>query len=155
MKRQALSEYRGMRADPLAIRKGNIADIDEGNVTVKKSMIVNERWDRTSEDVKMARDRNAKKYAISFKEAEKIEIPNLMSFSFMKDAWRRSRDAAILYRARLIAEKKRRRGEVLEASCEELKSIRFLDETRVRCHIRVIRLPYTYDVSAHIVDVDS
>lgn len=107
LKKQALSEYGGIRADPFQIQKDN-SILREGDSNseykMKAGMLVNLRWNRSREDRDKIQEENARKYEISEHEASKIEIPIIISLEFMRQQLEHRRNSVILYRAAILNE---------------------------------------------------
>ncbi|KAK8860334.1 hypothetical protein M9Y10_011998 [Tritrichomonas musculus] len=107
LKKQALSEYGGIKADPFKIQEDN-SFLREGDSNseykMKAGMLVNLRWNRSKEDRNKIQEENARKYKISEQEAEKIEIPIIISLEFMRQQLEHRRNSVILYRAAIINE---------------------------------------------------
>lgn len=112
IKRQALSEYRNMRADPVKIGEDNSALIHAKNstVTVKHGMIINQKWNRGAKEIAETRDRNAEKYAMNQRESDKVEVPIVMPIEYIQKQAASRYISAVLYRAYLINELNKRRG---------------------------------------------
>ena len=114
IRKQALSEYDGIRADPLKIQKDNDELIKEvskssgGEYTVKGGVLVNARWDRSPDVWQKIRKENATKYEISQEEADTIEIPSVISIDYMRQQCFKRRQSLLIKRAALRAEKARR-----------------------------------------------
>lgn len=111
LKKQALSDYGGIRADPFQIQKDN-SILREGDSNseykMKAGMLVNLRWNRSREDRDKIQEINKRKYEISEQEASKIEIPIIISLEFMRQQLEHRRSSLILYRAAIINEMKNR-----------------------------------------------
>ncbi|OHT11202.1 hypothetical protein TRFO_01137 [Tritrichomonas foetus] len=111
LKKQALSEYGGIRADPFEIQKGN-CNLREGEANgdykMKAGMLVNLKWNRSREDLNKIQEENARKYEIPEKEANEIEIPIIISLEFMRQQLEHRRNSVLLYRAAILNEMKNR-----------------------------------------------
>jgi hypothetical protein len=111
--KQAIAEYQDIHADPKRIREDNaqlIATVDDSDYKVKGGMLVNQRWNRYSEDIAHAREENIERYDIDDSEALGVAVPIVMSIEYMQ---RLARNRAIwlrLLRAVLLAEKAKRRA---------------------------------------------
>ena len=113
LRKQALSEYDAIRADPLKIQKDNENLAKEGNTTdyvLKGGVLVNTRWDRTNDEWADVRQKNSAKYSISDEEAQTIYVPSIVSVDFMRQQCFKRRQSLLVYRAALRAEKSRRMG---------------------------------------------
>lgn len=109
--KQALSEYDGIRANPLIIREDNKRLCkDNPDYTLKGGTFVNQQWGRTPEDWAAIRQQNYEKYHISDEEAEKIEIPSIISIEYMKQLCSNRRQSLLLRRAALRMELAKRRA---------------------------------------------
>lgn len=107
LKKQALSEYGDICADPFRIKKDN-SILREGDSNseykMKAGMLVNLKWNRSREDREQTQEENARKYEIPEHEARKIEIPTIISLEFMRQQIEHRRNSVILYRAAIINE---------------------------------------------------
>ena len=113
IKKQALAEYRNMRADPLAIRSENeskISDETDG-LKMKSGMIINPKWDRSAEEIEEIRRANANAHAIHAKESERVEVPIIMSLDYLQKRVVARYTGAVLYRAFLINTLAQRHGD--------------------------------------------
>ena len=112
IKKQALAEYRNIRADPVAIRKDNESKInsDAGELKLKSGMIINPRWDRSAEEIEAIRRENVERYAMHQKESEEVEVPLIMSIDYLQKCAVTRYAGAVLYRAFLINALAKRRG---------------------------------------------
>lgn len=109
IRKQALSEYDGIRADPFEIQKDNpLDDSNNEDYTVKGGMLINQRWDRSASEWDDLRKDNTKKYGISEEAAEQIEIPIIMSVEYMKQMGNNRKQSLLLKRAALRHEAQRR-----------------------------------------------
>ncbi|KAH0789666.1 hypothetical protein GPJ56_006168 [Histomonas meleagridis] len=109
IRKQSVSEYDGIRADPYVIRKDNLAlgvseDGSDEEYTIKGNILVNLKWDRKPEEWEAMRIANTKKYMISDEEADKIEIPSIISIEHMSQQIANRRQSLLLYRAAIINE---------------------------------------------------
>ena len=112
LKKQALSEYGGIRADPFQIQKDNdILREGEANngYKMKAGMLVNLKWNRSREDLARIQEENARKYEIPEEKAEKIEIPIIISLEFMRQQLEHRRNSVLLYRAAILSEMRNRK----------------------------------------------
>ena len=114
IRKQSVSEYDGIRADPFVIQKDNMAlgaeDGYDEEYTIKGNILVNQKWDRTPEEWEAMRVANTKKYMISDKEAEKIEIPSIISIEHMTQQIANRRQSLLLYRAAIVNEIAKRKN---------------------------------------------
>ena len=112
IRKQALSEYDGIRADPMKIQQDNdeiMKNIqNHPNYLVKGGVLVNAKWDRTNEEWNQIRKESAQKYEIGKEDAEKIEIPSVISIDYMRQQCYKRRQSLLVKRAALRAEKARR-----------------------------------------------
>ena len=127
IKKQALSEYSGIRADPLKIAEDNNVYINnpeklkEAGLCYKGGILVNTET-KSKEEWTKIRDANTRKYALSQEEADEIMIPSVISADYMKQRCFRRRQSLLLYRAALRAEIARREGrECPDLGVEELQ----------------------------------
>lgn len=118
IRKQALSEYDGIRADPIRIQKDNdlIAEQiqkgkGDGEYLFKGGVLVNARWDRSAEEWNRVRRINSEKYEISEAEAKEITIPSIISIDYMRQQCFKRKQSLLVRRAALLAEKARRNGE--------------------------------------------
>lgn len=115
IRKQALSEYDNIRADPFVIQKDNMAlGIDENSdeeYTIKGGMLINQKWDRTPREWCEMRAENAKKYMISEEEAAEIEIPSIISVEHMTQLCSNRRQSLLLFRAAIVNEIAKRKKE--------------------------------------------
>lgn len=114
IRKQALSEYDGIKADPFQIKTDNTV-INEGQsdangYTMKGGMLVNQKWDRNQEEWGVVRKANTEKYGISEADALKIDVPCIMSVDYMKQQIENRRQSLLLNRAAVIDEMARRKG---------------------------------------------
>lgn len=107
IRKQALSEYEGIRADPFKIQGDNPLAVD-GNYDVKGGMLINTNWERTSEELDQLREQNAQKYEISQEESDSIDIPIIMSVEYMKQQCFNRKQSLLLKRAALRQEAMKR-----------------------------------------------
>ena len=123
IRKQALSEYDGIRADPMKIQQDNdeiIKNIQHHpNYLVKGGVLVNAKWDRSNEEWNQIRKENASKYEIGKEDAEKIEIPSVISIDYMRQQCYKRRQSLLVKRAALRAEKARREKMKREAERKE------------------------------------
>ncbi|EAY19202.1 hypothetical protein TVAG_214270 [Trichomonas vaginalis G3] len=131
IRKQALSEYDGIRADPIQIQKDNdiIAEqIQKGkgndDYLFKGGVLVNARWDRSPEEWAKVRKQNSEKYEISEQEAKDITIPSIISIDYMRQQCFKRRESLLVRRAALLAEKARR----MEVKNPDLK----VDDLQIR-----------------------
>lgn len=117
IRKQALSEYDGIRADPIQIQKDNdiIAEQiqkgkGDGEYLFKGGVLVNARWDRSAEEWQRVRKANAEKYEISEAQAKDITIPSIISIDYMRQQCFKRKQSLLVRRAALLAEKARRMG---------------------------------------------
>lgn len=121
IKKQAISEYDNIRADPLRIQKDNEELINnpeklkESGYVFKGGLLVSTKWDRASSEWEKTRMENTKKYEIPKEEAETINIPSVISVDYMRQQYFRRRQSLLIYRAALIAEIARREGKKPES----------------------------------------
>lgn len=115
IRKQALSEYDNIRADPFVIQKDNMAlgndENSEEEYTMKGGMLINQKWDRTTQEWEEMRVENAKKYMISEEEAASIEIPSIISIEHMTQLCSNRRQSLLLYRAAIVNEIAKRKNE--------------------------------------------
>lgn len=116
LKKQALSEYGGIRADPFQISSDNSSILREGQTNqeykMKAGMLVNLKWNRSKDDINRIKEENIAKYEISEEEADKIEIPIIISLEFMRQQLEHRRNSLLLYRAALLNEMRNRKMDV-------------------------------------------
>lgn len=116
IKKQAISEYDNIRADPFAIQKDNEELINnpeklkESGYIFKGGLLVSTKWDRANSEWERARQENTQKYEISKEQAEKINIPSIISIDYMRQQCFKRRQSLLLYRAALLSEIARREG---------------------------------------------
>nr|AAF80456.1 unknown [Trichomonas vaginalis] len=116
LRKQAISEYDNIRADPIAIQKdnedliNNPEKLKESGYILKGGLLVSTKWDRTNSEWERVRKENTQKYEISKEEAETINIPSVISVDYMRQQCFRRRQSLLLYRAALLAEIARREG---------------------------------------------
>ena len=127
IKKQALSEYSGIRADPLKIAEDNMIYIldqqkrQEAGLVYKGGVLVNTET-RGKEEWNEIKQRNAKKYSLTQEESDEIIVPSVISADYMKQRCFRRRQSLLLYRAALRAEIARRQGlECPDLGVEELQ----------------------------------
>ena len=127
IKKQALSEYGAMRADPLRIAQDNsiyFSDpqkMAEAGLFNKSGILVNKET-KSKELHESIIEKNYEKYSISQEEADEIVIPSIISSDYMKQRCFRRRQSLLLYRAALRREIARREGrECGELGVEELQ----------------------------------
>ena len=129
IRKQALSEYDAIRADPIKIQQDNdeiIRNIGSNpGYLVKGGVLVNAKWDRSQEEWAKIRKENAQKYEISREDADKIEIPSVISIDYMRQQCYKRRQSLLVKRAALRAEKARRlrikREEEMKENGQEIK----------------------------------
>lgn len=114
IRKQALSEYDGIKADPFQIKNDN-QQINEGEsdasgYTMKGGMLVNQKWDRNQDEWEEVRKGNTAKYGISEADAAKIDVPCIISVDYMKQQIENRRQSLLLHRAAVIDEISRRKG---------------------------------------------
>ena len=127
IKKQALSEYSGIRADPLKIAADNSVYIldpekrKQAGLIYKGGILVNTET-HGKEKLNEIKQENIKKYALSQAESDEIIIPSVISADYMKQQCFRRRQSLLLYRAALRAEIARREGrDVPDLGVEELQ----------------------------------
>ena len=127
IRKQALSEYTGLRADPNRIAEDNMEFIKnpekmkEAGFCYKGGMLVN-TVSRSKEEWNAVKSRNFAKYQLSQEESDEIVIPSVISADYMKQRCFRRRQSLLLYRAALRAEIARREGtECPDLGVEELQ----------------------------------
>jgi len=132
LRKQALSEYDAIRADPLKIQKDNesLAKDLSTDYVFKGGVLVNTRWDRSNDEWADVRQRNAAKYSISEEEAQTIFVPSIVSVDFMRQQCFKRRQSLLVYRAALRAEIARRKG----MPCDDLG----VDELQIRSGREVV-----------------
>ena len=109
IRKQALSEYDGIRADPFRIQKDNpLDDSNNEDYIVKGGMRINQKWDRSASEWDDLRKENTKKYGISEEDADQIEIPIIMSVEYMRQMGNNRKQSLLLKRAALRYEAQRR-----------------------------------------------
>ena len=110
IRKQALSEYDGIKADPFEIQKDNRLDTNSvsEDYTVKGGMLINQKWDRSNSEWEEMRVANMQKYSISDNEAEQIEIPIIMSIEYLKQMGNNRKQSLLLKRAALRSEAQKR-----------------------------------------------
>jgi hypothetical protein len=105
IRKQAVSEYGGIKADPFEIQKHNRLDVGLAeDYTIQGGMLVNEKWDHTAGEQDELRNEKLKKCGLSDDVADAVEIPNIVSVEFMCQAIANRRQSLILKRAALINE---------------------------------------------------
>lgn len=82
----------------------------ESGYILKGGLLVSTKWDKSSSEWEQVRKENTQKYEISKEEAEKINIPCVISSDYMRQQCFRRRQSLLLYRAALIAEIARLEG---------------------------------------------
>ena len=119
IRKQAISEYSGMRADPYKIQEENeriMRNFQTSDFLCKSGVLVNQKWDRDENEMNEIREENRKKFEISQKEADKIQIPSIMSIDYIKHQCYKRRISLLLYRAALRNELCKRQHKV----CKDL-----------------------------------
>ena len=101
IKKQALSEYSGIRADLDQQKCQEAGLVYKGGVLVNTETRGKEEWNEIKQ-------RNAKKYSLSQEESDEIIVPSVISADYMKQRCFRRRQSLLLYRAALRAEIARR-----------------------------------------------
>jgi hypothetical protein len=118
IRRQALSEYDGIKADPFEIQKDNPLDIDS---VVKGGMLINQEWERGADDWEAVRTENEMKYGMSAQDIENVEIPTVISIDYIKHVVENRRQSLLLKRAAILHEiSKRKNEECCDLGVEEL-----------------------------------
>ena len=120
LRKQALSEYEGVRADPILIGEENQKEC-EGNpeYTVKSGIFVNLKWDRTPDEWKDIRLQNQRRFNIPDDVAAKIEIPTILSTQYMLQAITSRKQTLLLKRAAIRFEKLKRQAQKLGVSLKK------------------------------------
>ena len=154
LKRQALSEYRNMRADPVRIGEDNEALIHSkgGDVTVKQGMIVNQKWNRGQSEITKTRNTNAEKYAMSRRESDKVEVPILMPIEYIQKQVASRYVSAVLYRAYLINELNRRMGITGDQDLLKGAQLKLMKGSHLVINRCQTRLAHSTDTTRHIND---
>ena len=135
IKKQALSEYGAMRADPLRIAQDNSIyfsepqKMAEAGLINKGGILINKET-KNKEIQDAIIQSNYEKYSISQEEADNIVIPSIISSDYMKQRCFRRRQSLLLYRAALRREIARREGK----KCPDLS----VDELQMRSGTEVI-----------------
>jgi hypothetical protein len=112
IRKQALSEYSGIKADPFEIQKDNPLDFslaDDG-YAVKGGMLINQKWDRSAHEWGEMRNDNIKKYGLTDEEAASIEVPAIISIEYMRQQCDKRRQSVLLLRAAIRNEQAQRAG---------------------------------------------
>lgn len=108
IKKQALSEYDGIRADPFEIAKDNNLEEVGEDYAMKGGVLVNQKWDRSAGERELMRKNNAAKYGISQEDADKIKVPIIISLDYMKQLAMNREQSLLLKRAALRREAMKR-----------------------------------------------
>lgn len=148
IKKQALSEYDGIRADPLKILKDNeeaIRNIDSSEHIYKGGVIVNNKWDRSTESLEAIKKKNINKYIISEEEAEDIHVPIIMSIDYLKQQCYKRYNSLLLYRAALISESAKRKGE--QSPDLQMSNLSIISGTDIKIIKQYQSIPVTFGTS--------
>lgn len=109
IRKQALSEYEGIRADPFQIQQDNpLEDDGSGDYRIKGGMLINQKWERTSSEWDEMRKKNTAKYELPQSVSDTIEIPIIMSVEYMKQMCFNRKQSLLLKRAALRQEAMKR-----------------------------------------------
>jgi hypothetical protein len=113
IRKQAISEYQDINADPFQISEDNkqlMANPDAADYKVRNGILVNQRWNRTSKEIAKARAVNIERYDLEDSEALKVEVPLVMSVEYLQGMVRKREMSLRMFRAALLMEKARRAG---------------------------------------------
>jgi hypothetical protein len=154
IRKQALSEYQDINADPLAIRQDNERAMASGGVhpdyIVKNGLLVNQKWDRDAPDRARVRARNAERYDMDDRDSLAVEIPYVMSVEYLQHKVRMRNVSLQLYRAALLAEKARRAGK--NPPKIRVNNCRIHHGRAVFAAGPVVPLKYAYDTTKYMWD---
>ncbi|KAH0789912.1 hypothetical protein GPJ56_006414 [Histomonas meleagridis] len=151
--KQAISEFRSIRADPLKISQEVKKDYQEGrsDIVKKGGILVNQKWDRSPEERAQILKDNIEKFDMNDKESIEIDIPPIMKVNFLQEKTQKRRITDILFRAALLAERAKRRGEQINDL--KLENIIVVPGKKVYYHTPFTELKYSTDASSFIFDV--
>lgn len=118
LRKQALAEYHGVKADIEEIRRHNIGLVHDrsGDYVMKKGILVNQRWEKSEEEFRQMRKKNQEMFGISEEAADEIEIMPHISIDHIRYLHERHCDSLLVYRAALrfaIAQRRRERNKDL------------------------------------------
>lgn len=147
IKKQSVSDYSHIRADPFQISADN-AQIKNSHLKngykLKSGILIHEEWNRTDEDRHKTQQENAKKYDLNPDEAYNIEIPAIMSVEYLQGQAMRRRQALKLYRAVLLYEKGKRKGII--PTDLGLNSVKIFHDHELRAGKAKLPIPYSNNV---------
>lgn len=151
IKKQAISEYSQIRADPTAIGSEN-ANLKDQNYKLKGGIWVNKKWDKTPEEKRATRQKNKDKYHINTIDALQIDVPFIMSYDYMIERLQSRKVNLILYNQALANEYEKRTGERLPSS-GNLSQLKFMNNKVCKIHKPKIELRSSTDISKFVFDV--
>lgn len=151
IRKNAVSEYANIRADPIRIQEDNDklhTKLKEGELALKGGFFVNQKWDKSEQERKEEVQSNMEKYNIPEEEAERIEIPPVMQVEYLQKCVEKRRISLLLYRAACIASKALKTG--IDHPDLMLEGLAVLPASQA--HIRMPRttLKYTRDPTEYL-----
>lgn len=151
IKKQAISEYSGIRADPTKIGADN-TDLNDENYKLKGGLWVNKKWDKSPEEKREIKLKNKDKYHIDIIEALDVDVPLILSHDYLIERVQGRKANLILFNAALSNEYLKRTGEKLPCAAG-LSQLKVMTNKVCKVHKPKIVLKASNDISKYVFDV--
>lgn len=153
--KQAISEFKDIHADPFVIAREiekEFQNAPDGQYIKKGGVIVNQKFGVTDEERAEILENNRRKFDMKSEDSVNVNVPTIMKIGFLQEKALRRRVAQIIFRAALVTERARRRGE--KPQNLHLDEISIVSGKDVRHHRHSTELTYTRDTEDVLLDCE-
>ena len=153
--KQALSEFKDIRADPFAMSEEiekDYLNAPQGIYKKKGGIIVNQKFGISEQEKAEILENNKKKFDLKNNESIEIGVLPIIKIEFLQERVKKRRVAQMIFRAALLAEKARRKG---EKSCNlKLKKVTVVSGRKVFQRRPETKIKYSKDTSDVLFDCE-
>ncbi|OHS94523.1 hypothetical protein TRFO_39313 [Tritrichomonas foetus] len=149
IKKQAISEYSRIKADPAVIHDDNI-NLDDENYIFKGGVYINQRYDLSSSERADVRNAHAERYDLATEESLNVNIIPIMNVDYIQQKMKMRKLSLHMFRAALLLEQGRRKGESKPRL--GLEGVSFLPSRKVRVKRARTKLKWGRDTESYIFE---